>query len=415
MSPSDPEGRYLHWDQFRFKTPARTAHDLTEAWQRLKLIRFSRRAKIPLFQKTKRRFSLVDVDRMKVQLHRIDTQAGAVFSTGHDTLTKSSAERFLYRSILEEPFSSSVLEGAATTRAIARQMIEQNRAPRTRDERMVLNNYHAMRFIKENAANPLMPEMVLELHRIITADTLDNPGHSGRFRAPGDDINVVDDTTNEILHAPPPASELPERLAQFCTFANRPLESQPFIHPVVHGIILHFMLAYDHPFADGNGRAARALFYWAALRAGYWLFEYVSISAIIKEAPIKYGQAFLYVETDDGDLTYFIDHQMGVIERAIASLHKYLDRQHERAAAIRSLAAMVLNERQAQVLRDALKSPSAEITIAAHQERTGVSYLTARKDLEELADKRMLIKSRAGARSMFRLSDRARKVFEGKV
>ena len=58
-----------------------------------------------------------------------------------------------------------------------------------------------------------------------------------------------------------------------------------FIHPMIRSIILHFWLAYDHPFVDGNGRTARALFYWSMLRHGYWLFEFISISQIILKGP----------------------------------------------------------------------------------------------------------------------------------
>lgn len=52
---------------------------------------------------------------------------------------------------------------------------------------------------------------------------------------------------------------------------------------------LHFMLGYEHPFVDGNGRVARAMFDWAMLRNGYWLFEFISVSRIIRQAPAKYA------------------------------------------------------------------------------------------------------------------------------
>jgi Fic family protein len=75
--------------------------------------------------------------------------------------------------------------------------------------------------------------------------------------------------------------DLPERMRALCAFANMRTGVDGFVHPIVRAIILHFMLAYDHPYVDGNGRTARALFYWSALKDGYWLIEYVSISRII--------------------------------------------------------------------------------------------------------------------------------------
>jgi Fic family protein len=94
------------------------------------------------------------------------------------------------------------------------------------------------------------------------------------------------------------------------------------VHPVVRAILIHFMLGYDHPFYDGNGRTARALFYWSLARSGYWLMEYVSISRLLRQAPAQYARAYRHTETDDNDTTYFIVHQLEVIQQAIAALHE---------------------------------------------------------------------------------------------
>jgi hypothetical protein len=75
------------------------------------------------------------------------------------------------------------------------------------------------------------------------------------------------------------------------------------VHPVLRAILLHFMIGYDHPFADGNGRTARALFYWSMARSGYWLMEYTSISHILRKAPARYMRAYLHTETDKNDTT----------------------------------------------------------------------------------------------------------------
>ena len=56
------------------------------------------------------------------------------------------------------------------------------------------------------------------------------------------------------------------------------------------------------------------------LKSGYWLFEYISISRLLKNAPAKYTRAYLYVENDDLDLTYFLYHQAEIIKRAIGEL-----------------------------------------------------------------------------------------------
>ena len=52
----------------------------------------------------------------------------------------------------------------------------------------------------------------------------------------------------------------------------------------MRAILLHFWLAYDDPFLDGNGRTARILFFWLLRKHGYWLAEYLSISLSLPPA-----------------------------------------------------------------------------------------------------------------------------------
>lgn len=267
--------------------------------------------------------------------------------------------------MIEEAISSSQLEGASTTRDVAREMIRQNRDPTDKSEQMILNNYHAMQFIREINKEVLTPSIVFELHKILTLDTIGEDA-VGRFRNPLDKMHVVDNATQKYLHTPPPTEQLPERMQTLCDFANRESNSEfdaSFLHPVVKAIVLHFMLAYDHPFCDGNGRTARALFYWSMVRQGYWLMQFVSISRVIKKATAQYAKAFLHTETDENDLTYFLIHQLEVIHQAVDALHIFLDQKvHEIKEAERLLIDNPrlkgkLNFRQLALLRHALEHP----------------------------------------------------------
>ena len=115
------------------------------------------------------------------------------------------------------------------------------------------------------------------------------------------------------------------RRRNLAAFANT--NANPFIHPVIKAIALHFAIGFVHPFVDGNGRTARAIFYWYMLKEGYAAFEYLPISRILIRAPMNYARAYLYTETDDGDLTYFNHYQLQAILRAISSLHEYFERK----------------------------------------------------------------------------------------
>jgi Fic family protein len=267
---------------------------------------------------------------------------------------------------------------------------------------MVFNNYRAMEHLRELGNEPITPQHILDLHRILTVDTLEHADDAGRLRT-SNDVEIVDQRDGGVLHTPPDASELPQRLEALCAFANARASSEPFVHPVLRAILLHFMIGYDHPFVDGNGRTARALFYWAMARSGYWLMEFVSISHIIKQAPAKYVRAYLHTETDHGDTTYFLIHQLKTIRRAIEALHAYIARKTaEKQATERMLARKKpwlrsrLNHRQIDILTSALKHPDDPIRIDAHQATHGVVYQTARADLLDLEALGLLLKSKRG-------------------
>jgi len=139
-------------------------------------------------------------------------------------------------------------------------------------ERMILNNYPTMQRIMDLRDQPLTPERVFELHRRVTAATLEKADAAGRFRRTDEIIRIVD-FEGTVYHEPTVSAELPARLEAMCAFANGTTPDF-FIHPVIRAIMLHFWLAYDQPFVDGNGCTARALFYWRCCIRG---FAYLSV------------------------------------------------------------------------------------------------------------------------------------------
>jgi Fic family protein len=258
------------------------------------------------------------------QLHYVDQRcSGSIAMPEVVTADEQAKRHYLVNSLMEEAIRSSQLEGATTSRRVAKELLQTGRQPRDRSERMILNNYRALQFMRDEIGDELTPEIVLELQRILADGTLDDPGAAGRLQRPDEERVAVWDRMDDTLHhRPPPAEQLPERLARMCSFANAPVQDEgEFVHPVIRAILVHFWLAHDHPFEDGNGRTARALFYWSMRRHGYWLTEYLSISRILRNAPAKYTRSFMLTETDDGDTTYFILYQLSVIERAVEELH----------------------------------------------------------------------------------------------
>jgi Fic family protein len=302
---------------------------------------------------------------------------------------------------MREAITSSQLEGAVTTREVAKELIRSGRSPRDRSEKMIVNNFLTMQEISKLRDKPLSPELVLNIHRLVTDRALDNPDAAGRLRREGETV-TVEDETGEVFHNPPSPAELPERMEAMCAFANDG-SSGFFIHPAVRAILLHFWLAYDHPFIDGNGRTARALFYWAMLHHGYWVFEFISISDILQRSPTSYYRAFLYTETDDNDATYFLVHQADVIRQAIEQLHAHIDRKTKELEQSQLLMRNWdnLNHRKVALLSHALRHPGRSYTFEGHQRSHGTVYQTARRDLLDLEQSGLLLKRKRGHAMVF--------------
>lgn len=396
-------GAYLHWDKLRHLLPPEGLSRL-EWWFLIKAGRRRNARPIPLKDAAGNAFTYSVPDVVLRRLHVVDQRcSGSIAMPEVLTSDDQARQHYLVSSLMEEAIRSSQLEGASTSRSVGKELLRSGREPADRSERMIANNYRGLQFMRD-VGDELTPDVVIELQRILTEGTLDNPDAAGRIQTPADErIQVLDRVSGSVVHSPPPAGQLPARLKLLCKFANQADSSEPFLHPVLRSILVHFWLAYDHPFEDGNGRTARALFSWHMRTRGYWLVEYLSISRILRNAPAKYGRAFLLTETDDRDLTYFVDYQLAVIERAIDELHAHLHRKaQERGDLERRLrGSHAFNHRQLALLSHALRHPDEHYTLMTHAKSHGVTHETARNDMVPLVERGLLTRQRVRGRYIF--------------
>jgi len=387
--------RYDDWDKVRCQ-PLPKEFNKEQVWACLRFLRKTGAKNLPIKDKEGRPFSFWLSDEILKNLHLIDQNTGGSIGITDPRSDGKNSQKYIVHSLMEEAITSSQIEGAVATIKEAKKMLLTKRKPRDRSEQMIFNNYQTMHSIKKVCDKKLSQELLLDLHALITRNTLDHNDEEGRYRLASETVNV-ETYDGEILFTPPRAEEIPDRLKALCHFAND--EKDPFfIHPVIKAIILHFWLAYIHPFTDGNGRMARTIFYWYLIRHGYWLFEYISISSIILKKQTQYAQAYLKSEIDDGDLTYFLAFHIRVIMEAIKDLEKYLEKQRDKDKALKRkiLKFPELNLRQIQILEKALSYPDEIFTINAHKESNRLSYETARKDLLDLSEKRLLLSTKKG-------------------
>ena len=368
---------YEYWDKIKYKKlPEGVTPQML--WTNVKASRL--KSMIPVWDKYG--INLCVTSQMQRLCHEFDMKFGSFWEVEGDT---QSAEKkyYLSSSLMEEAIYSSKMEGASTTRIIAKDMLRKKKSPQNKSQQMIVNNYNTIQYIVEHKEQPLTEELLLTIHRLMTEKTLDNPEDAGRFRT-NDKVVVADMVEGDIIYTPPSFQEIPEFVESLCNFFNND-NPRTFIHPIIRGIIVHFMLAFMHPFVDGNGRTARALFYWYMLKEGYKLTEYMSISRVIAKSKANYEKAFRYVENDGNDVGYFVAYNLGALEKSFQQLRDYIQRkQREKRAASSFMMAGNINQRQALILQQLKEEPDTIFTVKDVQEQFSVSSMTARKDLADL-------------------------------
>lgn len=374
---------YEYWDTVKYKQIP-DGYSATDLWRAVVADRL--KTHLLVWGKYGIHFGLTN--KMQQQCHEFDMNFGGSWESD-SIIPDNQKERYLISSLMEEAISSSQMEGAATTRKVAKEMLRKKIKPQDRSQQMICNNYQTIQFIVQNKHQPLTEELLLKIHRLMTADTLENTEDSGQFRR-NDDVVVEDGITHEVVHTPPSNKEIPEFIRDLCAFFNTD-NAKPFIHPIIKGIIIHFMLAYMHPFVDGNGRTARALFYWYMLKQGYWLTEYMSISRIIYKSKKSYEKSFLYAEADKNDIGYFIAYNLRILELAFKNLQLYIKRKtQEKKMATTFLLVGNISERQAEIIKLFYDNPKEMLTVRDVQERFHITPTTAKSDIVGLVRKGIL-------------------------
>ena len=207
---------YLPWDKLRFKTPP---DDLTveEWWFITRMARKSVQRELrQLIDLRGVPFNYTLPDSVLESVDRINRNASGSITISEQVTNPATRDRYVVSSLIEEAITSSQLEGAATSRRVAKEMIRAGREPVDRSERMILNNYRAMQRITELRNDDLTPDLILEIHRIVTEGTLDNPTAAGRIQDRDEERVAVWGEGDQLLHRPPPVAELPARMERLC-------------------------------------------------------------------------------------------------------------------------------------------------------------------------------------------------------
>ncbi|MFC1659586.1 Fic family protein [Pseudomonadota bacterium] len=392
--------QYLYWTDLKYKNwiPAKYNYNKEDFWKLVKTHRRINNKKVNgIYNTNKKPFYFLELDRFDKFLAELDKISKGNFSS----INNEMKEELIKNNLIEESIASSQLEGANTTRKVAKEMINSGRKPKNNSERMIMNNYNAMKILEEDYKNKeLTLKTIFNLHKILTKDDTSIPEDKrGAFRVDEDAIVVgARNSSNEYAHEAPKIDFVKKQIKKLTDFANDKTEDEyEFIHPLIKAIIIHFWIGYLHPFVDGNGRLARCLFYWYMLRHNYDVIGYYPISLRLKESPKQYSLAYIYTEQDDNDLTYFIDYNIRKIEESQIGFLDYFNKKIEISKYINKITIKhKLSNRIQKMLQHINSSGKNYITPTIYQELFDISKPTAIGDLKELKNLKILKEQKSG-------------------
>lgn len=395
---NSPEYRYWDTAKYRIKLPGITSE---QGWFLVDTLFRNEKRTTKISATKTEKFTWQKPVHFDALLHHIDTSLGGNLQVPSTDLNSSARKEFIADSLMEEAIASSKLEGANTERKYAKKMLREGRAPKTIGDKMIINNHRTMQLIEEKYKDEeLSIETIQHLHQLLTTETLADSKDEGRLRCNKDDTVVVaDKMTGEIYHEGISHVLVRKELEKLVEFANTTDEDKySFTHPIIKAILIHFWIAYIHPFMDGNGRLARALFYWSVTRSGYWGFAYAPISKMITKSKGLYEKSYIYSEQDNYNLTYFIDYNLRKIEEAIDYLHSEIDKYRKGKSSTYNyfVNEKNLNERQSKMLSYLTQDSKNYTTPTIHSNIYGVSIYTALNDLKKLLKMKYVTSKKVG-------------------
>lgn len=374
--------RYLSRREIMHRLPVSVP--IGQFWQELQKARRDRATLLPLKAQSGEPFWFVLNSSIEKQCDSI-----AALARRDIAFSGAAFDRLFEDAVIDEAVYSSMIEGAFTTREAAIGFIREQKSPANKSEQMVKSNYDALSYVLENLESPITEKTIISVAQIVTRNAADS--QVSGYRTEG----VIVGNSEGVVYTPPSAERVPEMMRALIEFI-----SKSELHPILKACIAHFYFVYIHPFADGNGRTARALSYMMLLQAGYDFFRYFSISGLVAKERGKYYRAMLCVEESDCDMTYFIDCYSELLSRTVAEMERHLMHHVLAEEKLKALDS-ALSERQIKGAKWLLKGEKDSVTVEVWKKKFKVVTETARRDLLTLCEQGLLVREMDGRKAVF--------------
>lgn len=384
---------YITKEKFMFKHSKKNS-DFILAWKEIEKRRKAMSIEIPIRDAS-------DNKLRYVHTMEIDDNIKAIMSLAKedvaDMISSEIKSDVLMDSLIDEAFSSSVIEGAYSTRKRAGEMIKNNLNPQNKSEKMIFNNYKALVYTIENIESEFSHSFIYKIWQILTEGTIDEDDMTKLYRTD----KVFVERNNEVIYEGPDFKLVYEMMDNLVEFMNK----TSIMNPIINACVIHYYFVYIHPFFDGNGRTARAITNIYLLKNGYEFIKYFSLSKILADKRKRYYSVIKESEDSGSDITYFVDFYSKLIYATVTEIRKNYMIQYSKGIIENLLyeKEIFINERQIRTVRNSLKSMNKHFDLKDYQKKHKITYETARKDMELLVEIGIYKKIKAGKKFIYKM------------
>ncbi|MCD6522066.1 Fic family protein [Candidatus Calescamantes bacterium] len=208
--------------------------------------------------------------------------------------------------LIRATHASTAIEGNPLTLEEVSKLAQGRKVTTTRRAKQeVLNYLNVLEHIEKYQEKGKIEEKhILNLHRDITKETLEDPEWEGKYRKI--QVYVGNRITGEVIFVPPPPEKVPPLMKSFLQWLN---SRESFkLHPVLVAGISHYEFVRIHPFVDGNGRTARALATLILYIRGFDIKRFFALDDYYDSDRIAYYNALKSVDQNTLDLTGWLEY-----------------------------------------------------------------------------------------------------------
>ena len=218
-------------------------------------------------------------------------------------LLQSRNKHYGIKSAEDEIVATSAIESIDFSRDSVRRILK-GMAPNDEQENRILGIKHGLEFIADTD-NKITEENIYKLYMMTVGDFLsDDDKLSGGNLYRHDTVYIVGD---RVEHSGLDYKKVPQFMRSLVAFINADDDT----NDLIKAAIIHFYIAFVHPYFDGNGRIARLVHLWFLVQKGYQSALFIPFSSKIEKSRKAYYDAYTAIEENKAysgkiDVTPFI-------------------------------------------------------------------------------------------------------------